>query len=102
LTKTNNTPAKPTPEQYAVRFKAEKAALARGYCDAFKFWRNCRLKLCRRVRRCCGDPMACVKRCAAEVPRDIQWRARQQVLESTPPSAGPPERMAREFMPGSF
>jgi hypothetical protein len=46
--------------------------------------------------------MACVKRCATEIPRDVQWRARQQVLASTPASAGPPERMAREFMPGSF
>ncbi len=101
-TTNNNTPAKLTPEQYAARFNAEKALLARGYCDAFKFWRSCRLKLCRRVRRCSGDQMACVKRCATEIPRDVQWRARQQVLASTPASAGPPERLAREFMPGSF
>jgi hypothetical protein len=99
---TKDTPPKLTPEQYAARFNAEKALLARGYCDGFKFWRSCRLKFCRRARRCSGEPMACVKRSAAEIPRDIQWRARQEVLALTPANVGPPERTARELMPGSF
>jgi hypothetical protein len=88
-----------TSAQYVARFNAEKAKLARAYCDIFKFWRNCRFKPCRKTRCCVGDQNICLKRRAAEVPRDIQWQARQQMLASTPANAGPPERMAREFLP---
>jgi len=37
-----------------------------------------------------------------EVPHEIQWQARQRILESTPANAGPRERTAREFLPGSL
>jgi hypothetical protein len=89
-------------ERYVARFHAEKAALARHYCNAFKFWRDCPCKRCRRERVCCGDQHACLKRRQNEVPRQIQWRARQQILASTPANAGPPERTAREFLPSGF
>jgi hypothetical protein len=89
-------------ERYVARFHTEKAALARHYCNVFKFWRGCRCKRCRRERVCCGDQHACLKRRQNEVPRQIQWRARQQILASTPANAGPPERTAREFLPSGF
>ena len=85
-----------------ARFHAEKAVLARHYCTVFKFWRDCPFKRCRRERTCCGDEHACLKRGQDEIPRKVEWRARQQILRSTPANAGPPERMAREFLPSSF
>jgi hypothetical protein len=102
MSSTKTAPAKLTADEYVARFNAEKAMLARGYCDLFKFWRTCPFKLCRKARGCSGDQIACLKRSEKEVPRDLQWRARQQVLASTPANAGPPERMAREFLPGNF
>jgi hypothetical protein len=91
-----------TAEQYAARFAAEKAALQRHYCNVFRFWRGCPLRRCRKARTCSGDAHVCLKRRAQEVPRDIQWQARQQILAATPADAGPPERMAREFLPGGL
>ena len=96
------TPETLTPEQYTARFNAEKAKLQRAYCTMFKFWRTCRFKPCRKARACRGDQDACLKRGEKLVPRDIQWEARRQMLAATPANAGPPERMAREFLPGSF
>jgi len=89
-------------ERYAARFTAAKAALQRHYCGVFKFWRTCPLKSCRRARACRGDARDCLARGAHDVARDAQWQARQQVLAATPACAGPPERMAREFMPDSL
>ncbi len=96
------TPAPLTPERYLARFTAEKATLARAYCDLFKFWRDCPCKRCRRARRCSGDHTICVRRCETEIARDIQWQARQQILQATSARAGPPERTAREFLPGDL
>ena len=95
-------PKKLTAERYAARLNAAKAALARGYCNSFKFWRTCPVKRCRKQRQCSGDAKACLTRRQKEVPREVQWQARQQILSSTPANAGPPERMAREFLPGSL
>ena len=89
-----------TTAQYVARFKAEKIRLARDYCGIFKFWRDCAFKPCRKARRCIGDPHGCLKRRATEIPRDRQWLARQAMLASTPADAGPPERTAREILPG--
>jgi hypothetical protein len=91
-----------TPEQYVARFKAAKALVQRAYCDAFRFWRSCPHKPCRKARTCRGDEDACLKRGEKDIPRQIQWQARQEILAATPANAGPPERMAREFLPSSF
>jgi len=91
-----------TAERYLARFNAEKAVLARHYCNIFKFWRTCPFKRCRKARTCSGDQTACLKRSGKEIPREIQWQARQQILASTPAQAGPPERTARQFLPGSL
>ena len=91
-----------TAERYAARFDAEKAMLQRAYCDVFKFWRTCPFKRCRRTRTCGGDPDVCLRCHIAEIPRDMQWQARRQILAATPPQAGPPERQARELLPGSL
>jgi len=91
-----------TRERYLARLHAEKDRLARHYCNVFKFWRDCPFKRCRRGRACRGDQHACLQRREREVPRDIQWQARQDILVATPADAGPPERTAREFLPSSF
>ena len=91
-----------TLERYHARFNAEKAALQRHYCNVFKFWRSCRFKPCRKARVCRGDQNACLQRGEKSIPRKLQWQARQQILRTTPANAGPPERMAREFLPMGF
>jgi hypothetical protein len=88
-----------TPEQYAARFDAEKAVLRRHYCNTFKFWQACPFKKCRKARICSGDAKACLKHREAEIPRDVQWQARQRILGSTAASGGPPERTARGLLP---
>jgi phage-related minor tail protein len=93
---------KMTTEQYVARLEAERAKVARHYCNVFKFWRSCPFKPCRKARLCSGDQNACLKKREQEVSRERQFRARQQVLASTPANAGPPERTAREFLPGGL
>ncbi|HKM87375.1 MAG TPA: hypothetical protein VJX48_02105 [Xanthobacteraceae bacterium] len=91
-----------TQEDYVARFNAEKAVMQRKYCDIFKFWRSCPLRRCRKARASTGDQNACLKQGEQSIPRDIQWQARQQILVATPANVGAPERLAREFLPGSF
>ncbi len=91
-----------TPEEYAARFAAEKAALQRYYCEVFGFSRTCALKRCRKVRSCSGDAEVCLGRRAREIPRDVQWQARRQILAAMPADAGPAERNARELLPGAL
>lgn len=91
-----------TPEQYAARFKAERQKHARDYCNAFKFWRTCAFKPCRRARLCSGDPTACLQRREAEVPREVQWQTRQNFLQALGADAGAPERAARELLPAAL
>ena len=93
---------KQTPEDYAARFGAEQAALRRHYCNVFKFWRLCPLRACRKARSCGGDTQLCLNRWVREIPRDLQWQARRQILEVTPADAGSAECTAREFLPGGL
>jgi hypothetical protein len=89
-------------EEFRARFDAEKAQVRRHYCTLFGFWRHCRFNPCQRARACEGDQSACLKRLVCGVPRDRQFRARQDLLEVTPRHIGAPERAAREFMPNEF
>jgi hypothetical protein len=91
-----------TGAEFAARFKAEKARQQRRYCDAFKLWRHCACKRCRRQRACRGDPNACLKRVFGVVPQQTQWQARQDILDATPRTIGAPERAARLCMPRDF
>jgi hypothetical protein len=96
---TKQTPAKLTEAQYRARFMAEKAKLRLHYCNLFKFWRACPLRLCRKQRHCAGDAQICLKRRGHEIAREVRWRARQDILVSKSAEGGPPERLAREFLP---
>jgi hypothetical protein len=86
-------------EQFVERVEAEKALLERHYCNTFKFWRTCPLSRCRKARACSGDANLCLKRRGPEVPREVQWQARRDVLRSKPPNFDTPERAVRELMP---
>jgi hypothetical protein len=102
----NGTPM-PQPERqrqlsaadYAARFAAERTRQVRRYGDALALWRQCPLKACRRAGVCRGDRTACLKRALDRVPQRTQWQARQDILKSTPPNIGAPERAARQLMP---
>ncbi|MGA8611404.1 MAG: hypothetical protein WB760_06750 [Xanthobacteraceae bacterium] len=87
------------PVEYARRFALEKILQRWRYCKAFALWKTCRRKPCRRHRACSGDQNACLKRALDRVPHDIQWRARQDIIEATPLNFGGPEREARKCMP---
>jgi hypothetical protein len=91
-----------TREEFRARFDAEKVHVQRHYCTLFRFWRSCPSKPCQRARACRDDQSACLKRWVIEVPRDRQFRARQDLLEATPRHIGAPERATREFMPNEF
>ena len=86
-------------DAYEARFKAEAALQQRRYCDAFKLWRDCPLKRCRRLRACGGDAKACLKRGIDRVPRAVQWQAREDILAATPRNIGAAKRAARQCMP---
>ncbi len=90
------------PNDHDTRFKAEAALQQRRYCCAFKLWRDCPLKRCRKLRMCGGDAKACLKRAIVGVPREVQWQARQDILRGTPRNIGAPERAARQCMPYDF
>jgi hypothetical protein len=91
-----------SPVEHARRFAIEKAMQQRRYCEAFALWRTCRQKSCCRQQSCGGDQNACLKRALDRVRRDVQVRARQDILESTPRNIGAPERAARQCMPRDF
>ncbi len=102
MTKQTSRRRKLTGPAFGARFKAEKARQQRRYCDAFKLWRTCARKRCRRERACCGDQNACLARAFGVVPHRTQWQARQDVLDATPVNIGAPERAARLCMPRDF
>jgi hypothetical protein len=90
------------PAERARRLAVEKILQQRRYCDAFALWRSCRQKACRRQQSCGGDAHLCLKRALVGVPRQVQWRVRQDVLDATPRNIGAPEREARGCMPLDF
>ena len=87
------------PVEYARRFALEKLSLQRHYCDAFALWRGCGRPACRRQQSCRGDADACLKRALDRVPREVQRRARQNIIAAMPRNIGAPEREARLCMP---
>jgi hypothetical protein len=89
-------------KQDAAKFHAELAALQSAYCDIFKLWRACPFTRCRRERVCRGDRNKCLKRGTKNMPRDVQWLARQEIMTAAPKNAGPVARELRETLPGEL
>ena len=91
-----------TPEDFQKHFDAAVQAAQREYCDIFQFWRACRLKPCRRLKACGGDPHLCLKRGFAQVPDDASDRALARVIAATAADADRPTQLARQMSPQSF
>ena len=67
---------------------AAHGATWRLYCEVLALWRACRIKTCRRHRRCLGAPAACLLRALPTVPQARQLEAAKEVM------AGGPRRVA--------
>ena len=96
------TKPKLTAARYAERFEAEVAVQQRRFCDAFDLWRTCAGKACRRDRACRGEVGPCLKRALDTVPREVQRRVREDILNATPKNIGGPERAVRLLVPRDF
>jgi hypothetical protein len=59
-------------------------AVWRLYCDVFKFWRACRLRRCRRHRRCVGTPATCLMHGLPSVPEAERQAAASAVIAGGP------------------
>jgi len=93
---------KADPVEHARRLALEKLSLQRRYCDAFVLWRSCGRPACRRQQSCRGEASACLKRALDRVPREVQRRARQDIIAAMPGNIGAPEREGRLCMPHDF
>ena len=60
------------------------AATWRLYCEVFSLFRSCRFKPCRRHRRCCGEPAACLMRGLPAVPPAARDAAAKAVIAGGP------------------
>lgn len=63
---------------------AAHEATWRLYCDVLALWRDCRVKKCRRHRRCLGEPAACLFRALPCVPQARQLEATKAVMAGGP------------------
>jgi len=63
---------------------AAHSATWRLYCEVLALWRACRIKKCRRHRRCLGEPAACLLRALPTVPQARQLEAAKEVMEGGP------------------
>ena len=91
-----------TRQQFAARYKAERALQLQRYCKAFELWRLCPNRRCRREGGCHGEARACLERVLATLSNRTQWQARQKILAATPHNIGAPECAARQCMPIDF
>ena len=69
------------------------AATWRLYCEVFSFFRSCRFKPCRRHRRCCGEPAACLMRGLPAVPPAARDAAAKAVIAGGPHKIPPSSHM---------
>ena len=67
-----------------VLANAAHVATWRLHCEVLGLWRVCRLKKCRRHRRCRGEPAACLFRALPSVPHAQQLEAEKEVMAGGP------------------
>lgn len=91
-----------TPKEWQARFDAAKKAAQREYCNIFKFWRACRYKPCRKTKACSGDAFACLTRRIDEIPYELKYQTRDQIVAATPADADSATDTARRFAPHHF
>jgi hypothetical protein len=54
------------------------------YCEVLGLWRDCRVRRCRRHRRCLGEPAACLLRALPTVPPARALEAAKAVMAGGP------------------
>jgi hypothetical protein len=67
-------------EQGKKEIAAAHIAAQQLYCDALKFWRRCRLRVCQRHRRCIGQPTNCIMQNFKAVPQAERLKAEKEVI----------------------
>ena len=72
---------------------AAHRATWRLYCDVLKFWRTCKVKRCRRHRRCAGEPASCLMRGLPAVPPQQRTAATAEVIKGGPRRIAPATHM---------
>jgi hypothetical protein len=63
------------------------------YCEVLAFWRTCRLKPCKRHRRCCGEPASCLMRGLPGVTAAARTAAGKAVIAGGPRCIKPASHM---------
>src|SRR5581483_2501833 len=76
---------------FARAYGREAVAQQRRYCNAFAFWRRCRISRCRRARGCVGYAFDCLKRAVRSLPEPAQVRVQQELFKGVPRNIGAPE-----------
>lgn len=69
------------------------AATWRLYCEVLRFWRSCRLKRCKRERRCTGEPAPCLMRGLPSVTQAERIAAEKAVIAGGPRRIKPASHM---------
>jgi hypothetical protein len=67
-------------EQAKAEVDAAHIATQQLYCDALAFWRQCRLRVCQRHRRCIGQPTNCLMQRLKSVPQAERLKAEKEVI----------------------
>src|ERR1700691_1334646 len=67
-------------EQGKKEIDAAHIATQQLYCDALEFWRQCKLRVCQRHRRCYGQPTNCIMQNFKSVPQAERLKAEQEVI----------------------
>ncbi len=83
----------PESQEYSDRYYRTQPRVVRAYCDFFGFWRQCRLRRCRRAGACRGEHIECIE-ARRDAVADRFDAARAHVRSRVPHDAGGPERDA--------
>jgi hypothetical protein len=67
-------------EQGKKEIDAAHIATQQLYCDALEFWRQCKLRVCQRHRRCYGQPTNCIMQNFKAVPQTERLKAEKEVI----------------------
>ena len=63
---------------------AAHEATWRLYCEVLGFWRRCKVRACRRHRRCLGEPARCLMQGLPLVPEAQRLAAAKEVIAGGP------------------
>jgi hypothetical protein len=91
-----------TVEQGWAMMNEAHIATQRLYCEVLKFWRGCRVRSCKRHRRCMGRPTDCLLRGLHQVPPAQRLVAQKEVIAGGPRRIKPANNMERVVRGSAF